>query len=176
MKRTIVAAMLIGGLASGTASGGPNRASAPKGPRISTVSLVISHRVFQDFVDREVVKLNQEFRVGDTEYTARIVQYVADFAMDMETRKIFSRSPEPKNPAFKIIVKRKNVPQDTSWAMLVMPPHFARKSMLAFRIDRIDFIGHDPILRPDAHPDSTAHPIQLAPGHESMLKGGKVAR
>ena len=64
--------------------------------------------------------------MGDTEYTARVVEFVPDFTMDLKTRKVTSRGTEPKNPAFKIIVKKNNVPTDTTWAFFNMPPHFAR--------------------------------------------------
>jgi hypothetical protein len=156
---------LTAGLIATTASWSVASPPAPT-PRVSTVTLVIGNRVFPDFTDRQTVKLNQQFQVGDTDYSARIVQYVPDFTMDLKTGKIASRSSEPRNPAFKIIVKQKKVPQDTTWAMLNMPPHFARKSMLAFEIERIDFIGHDPVIRPS----NPAHPPQMAPSHPSTRK------
>ena len=93
--------------------------------------------------------MNQSFRIGDTDYSARVVQYVSDFAMDMKTRKVVSRSSEPNNPALRIIVRLKGQPQDTTWALLHMPPHFARNSLLAFKVMRIEFAGRGPLLNPD---------------------------
>jgi hypothetical protein len=66
--------------------------------------------------------------------------------MALKSGKVFSRSNEPKNPAFQIIVRQKKVVQDTSWAFLNMPPHFGMKSLLAFKVVRIDFVGAPPIV------------------------------
>ena len=149
----------------------PYAAAAAGGPaRVASVTLVIGHRVFPNFMDRQDVKLNQEFPVGDTDYTARIIQYVPDFTMDMKTRKVVSRSSEPKNPAFRVIVKQKKVPQDTTWAMMSLVPHYTRKSMLAFRVDRIDFIGRPPIVRPENTSQISS------PSHAPSPWIGKAAR
>jgi hypothetical protein len=114
--------------------------------RVQSVTLGIRHRVFQNFSEIQKVAIDQEFPVGDTEYSARVVRYVPDFAMELKSGTIVSRSNEPNNPAFQIVVKEKSVPQDTTWALLNMPPHFARKSLLAFKVARIDFVGREPIV------------------------------
>ncbi len=119
--------------------------------RVSSVTLAIRHRVFKQFSDVQTIHLDEEFPVGDTEFSARVIRYVPDFAMDLTTRAVISRSTEPNNPAFEVVVREKDVPQDTTWAFLNMPPHFARKSLLAFKIARIDFIGRDPILADTTH-------------------------
>ena len=160
---TVAACLILGALAPSQASA----AQSSKSPRLETVTLVIRHRVFPDFVDVQKVKLNQEFPVGDSDFTGRVVQYVPDFAMDTKTGKVISRTQEPKNPAFKIIVKQNKTPQDTTWAMINMIPHFGKKSMLAFRVSRIDFIGHEPIIRAD----STAHPPMSVPAPGSTPTG-----
>ena len=138
----MVAAALVA--SSGIAAVAP--APSHRGPKVATVTIGIRHRVFHDFNDVQRVKLNQEFEVGDTDYTGRIVQYVPDFTMDLKTRKVTSRSDQPKNPAFKIIVRQNKVPQDTAWAFLNIPPHFGSKSLLAFKVLRIDFAGAPPLL------------------------------
>jgi hypothetical protein len=66
--------------------------------------------------------------------------------MDISNGKVVSRSSEPKNPAFKLIVSQKGKAQDTTWAMMSLPPHFTRRSFLAFKVMRIDFIGREPIV------------------------------
>jgi hypothetical protein len=104
--------------------------------------------VFTDFRDEVVVKMNEEFRVGDSDYSAKAVEFQPDFAMDMKTKKISSRSNAPNNPAVRIFVKKNGAPDDTSWAFLNMPPHFARHSMLAFKLERIEFENHDPVEAP----------------------------
>jgi len=127
-----------------------------RAPRLDAVVLRIRHRVFHDFQDEQRVRLNQDFVIGDTEFTGRVVRYVPDFAMDLKAHKVFSRTDYPNNPAFQIIVRKNKVPQDTTWALLHMPPHFARTSLLAFQSIRIDFRD-----RPPLYPDSSA--AALAP-------------
>jgi len=119
----------------------PRARAAAAALKVKAVAMRISHRVFPDFRDAAEVALRQEFPVGDGEYTARILEWVPDFAIDIETHRIGTRSAEPKNPAFRILVRKKGVPQDTTWAFLNMPPHFARRSMLAFQVVRVDFEG-----------------------------------
>ena len=134
---------------------GPMRPAAPAGSLtpapgktapVTEVTLRIRHQVFADFIEDHRVTLGEEFPVGDTEYSGQIIDYVPDFAMEMKSLKVISRSTEPNNPAFRIIVRQKGVPQDTTWALLNMPPHFARKSILAFRVLKIEFKGHKPVV------------------------------
>ncbi len=113
---------------------------------VKTVTLAMRHRIFKNFSDVQTVTLQKEFPVGDSDFSARVIRYVPDFAMELKTGKVISRSNEPKNPAFQIIVREKKVPQDTTWAFLNLPPHFGRKSMLAFKIVRIDFVGAPPVV------------------------------
>ena len=121
--------------------------------RVATVTLAIRHRVFKRFADLQTVRLDEEFTVGDTEFSARVLRYVPDFAMGLKTKEVTSRSTEPNNPAFQVVVSEKDVPQDTTWAFLNMPPHFARKSLLAFKIARIEFVGRDPIVADTSRAD-----------------------
>jgi hypothetical protein len=136
-------------------------AASSHSPSVTSVTLDIHHRIFQNFSERRQVRLNEDFRIGDTDFSARVVQYVPDFTMDINTRKVTTRSQEPRNPAFRIIVREKKVPQDTTWALLRMPPHFARKSMLAFQVQRIDFFGHEPLVRSDSV--AVAKPVSMPP-------------
>jgi hypothetical protein len=139
----------------------PSGASATKpvtshAAAVKAVTIGIRHRVFQQFSEVQTVRLNQEFPIGDTEYSARVVRYVPDFAMELKTGKITSRSNEPKNPAFQIIVKEGKTPQDTSWAFLNLPPHFGRKSLLAFKIVRIDYVNRASVVADTSRAESPA--------------------
>jgi len=93
----------------------------------------------------DTVRLKQEFPVGDTEMTARIIEFVPDFTIGRD-RKVTSRTNEPNNPAVRIVVKDKGAPHDTSWAFLNFPPHFSARAVLAFQVLRIDFENHEPVL------------------------------
>jgi hypothetical protein len=143
-----------------TAKGNPplpkGMAPLPKAPmqsadlsharKVARVFLVIRHRVFADFMDQVKAQMSTPFQVGDTEYTATVIQYVPDFAMDINSGRIYSRTDQPNNPAFRIAVKQKDAPIDTTWALLDMPPHFARKSLLSFQVMRIEYTSGKPIL------------------------------
>jgi hypothetical protein len=131
----------------GAASGTKTSMAAPK---LQSVTLAIRNRIFHEFADQQKAFLNKEFVVGDTEMTGRIVQYIPDFTMDLKSGKVATRSAEPRNPAFKIVVRDKGKAVDTTWAMLSLPPHFTRKSYLAFKVMRIDFIGREPLLADSA--------------------------
>lgn len=159
--------------------------AAPKAPaKVKAVTILIRNRVFHDFLDKQVVGLNQQFQVGDTDFTAELVEYVPDFAIDIKAKKVQSRSNEPNNPAFHIIVWEKDAPVDTVWAFLNTPPHFGRKSMLAFKIHQIEFIGHKTIVAPPEPPappagsqhgaGGAAHP-GMGPGPAGSLPSGHPA-
>lgn len=120
--------------------------AAPPAPKLKSVTIAIRNRVFHEFKDQQTVLQGKSFPIGDTDYSAKIVQFVPDFAMDLSNGKVISRSPEPKNPAFKLIVSQKGKAQDTTWAMMSLPPHFTRRSFLAFKVMRIDFVGREPIV------------------------------
>ncbi|MFM7231748.1 MAG: hypothetical protein ACKO3S_07170 [bacterium] len=139
-------------------------AGAPLVPERFT--LVIGHRAFVDFRDRVEVALDEEFQVGDTDYSAKVVEFQPDFAMDLESRTVMSRSNEPRNPAARVLVWRNGAPNDTSWAFLKMPPHFGRRSMLAFQLKRVTFRNHAPVEADSAAlaaPRSSANPHSGSP-------------
>ena len=92
--------------------------SDSKSSKLDAVTFGVRHRVFHDFYDVQKVKLNQDFPLGDSEYSARVIQYLPDFQMDLERHKFFSLSQEPRNPAFRVVVKKGKAPHDTSWAFL----------------------------------------------------------
>lgn len=133
--------------ATGKTARAPARASAA--PRVKTVTLSIRHRVFHEFRQVSEVKLREEFPVGDSPYTARVVEFVPDFSLNLDTRKVVSLSHQPRNPAFRVIVLEKGAPSDTAWAFLNMPPHFSRNSLLSFQVARIDFVDRAAITASD---------------------------
>lgn len=145
-SRSLAAVLL---LLAGAGALGAKPATAPVASheaRVKSVTLAMRHRVFKNFSDVQEVTVGKEFPVGDSDFSARIVRYVPDFTMNLKSGKVTSRSTQPNNPAVQIIVREKKAVQDTCWAFLNLPPHFGRKSMLAFKIARIDFIGAPPVV------------------------------
>jgi len=146
--------LAVGLVVGGTAVAGAADRQAPAAPlKVSTVSFVIGHRVFTEFRDQVTVKMNEDFRVGDSDYSARVVEFQPDFTMDLKNRRVTSRSQAPHNPAVRVRVWKSGAPDDTLWAFLNMPPHFARNSMLAFRLTELTFANHAPVR---ATEDTTA--------------------
>lgn len=120
-------------------------------------TLGVRHRVIHDFAEKAEVKLKEEFRIGDGEYSARIIEFVPDFMI--ENRKVMSRSRAPRNPAIRVVVKENGAVQDTSWAFLNFAPHFSAKSVLAFQVLKIEFENHPPVeARRDTTAAAKAHP------------------
>lgn len=130
----------------GSSAGAPPAAAKLK---LKTVELHIFHRVYPDFHDRVDAALNKEFRIGDTDYTGTIIRFVPDFTMNLKSGTITTRSQEPNNPAWRVVVRKNGVPQDTSWAFLNMAPHFGQRSLIAFLAVRATFENHAPVASRD---------------------------
>jgi hypothetical protein len=140
-------------------SPGKGKSQAAPGSRLRVKRAVIGvrHRAIHEFYDEATVKLGEEFPVGDTEYRAKVLRFVPDFGIDMETRQVFSKSDRPQNPAMQIATWEKGAPHDTSWAFLNFPPHFSKRALLAFQVLRIEFENHAPVTPKNLAPvDTTA--------------------
>jgi hypothetical protein len=146
-----LAGLLLCSMAWAQAPAAPKPATSPAAAKLKlkTVDLHIFHRVFPDFHDHVDAALNKEFRIGDTEYTGTVIRFVPDFTMDLKTGNITTRGQQPNNPAFRIVVRKNGVPQDTSWAFLNMAPHFGQRSLLAFLATRATFENHEPVASRD---------------------------
>ena len=149
---TLPARLLRAAVLAALLAGSPGAAQQPPAAKLKlkAVDLHIFHRVFPDFHDRVDATLNKEFRIGDTEYTGTVVRFVPDFMMDLKSGKVTTRSQEPRNPAFRLVVKKNGVPQDTSWAFLNMAPHFGQRSLIAFLAVRATFENHEPVASRDS--------------------------
>jgi hypothetical protein len=144
MRGSCVAVVVVGLMLAVSVAAEP--VSSVRKLKVKSVTFAVGHRVFTDFYDEVTARMNEDFQVGDTEYSARAAEFVPDFSMDMKTRKIVSMSNDPKNPAFRVFVSKNGAPDDTTWAFLDMPPHFGRHSMLAFKILKVDFENHAPLM------------------------------
>ena len=156
----LIAATAWGAKGAAGPAGGA-KSSTDRGPRFTAVTFGVRHRVFHDFRDMHTVKLNEDFPLGDSDYSARLVRYIPDFQMDLQAHKIFSLSNQPRNPAFQVIVRKGKTPQDTTWAFLKSPPHFGAHSYFAFQVLRVEFADHEPLL-PDTSLAKPAAPMSHA--------------
>lgn len=140
-------------------AGGAPAVSSAQRLRVKKVTFGIGHRAFAEFYDEQSTRVGEEFPVGATNYRARVLRFEPDFTMDQRTRQIYSKSNSPDNPAFQIATLENGVPHDTSWAFLNFPPHFGKKSLLAFKVLRIEFENHAPV---------TPKPMSAMPGMPGM--------
>jgi hypothetical protein len=127
-------------------------ADLSKARKLKEVTLIVRHRVFHDFAEQITTRLTAPFPISDTDYSATVDRYVPDFAMDFKNGRVISRTAETNNPAVRVIIREKGVATDTTWALLDMPPHFGRKSMLAFQLTRLDYASGKPIIAKTAVP------------------------
>ncbi len=114
---------------------GPYAATGGSLAEVDSVTVRTRHRVFLDFQDIQTVSPADTFYVGDTEFSARIIDFVPDFAIKADGE-VVSRSDRPDNPAFLLEVLQDDAPVDTTWAFWASrsAPHFRRDAMLAFQI------------------------------------------
>ncbi len=138
--------------------------------RVDRCTLTVGHRVFTDFRDRIEVPLHDEVVIGDSDWSAEVVEFQPDFTMDLATRAVTSRSLAPRNPAVRVIVSKGGTPQDTSWAFLKMPPHFGRKSMLAFQLTRVTFTNHAPVEADSALLAQPQPHATMPPAHDPGVR------
>jgi hypothetical protein len=102
---------------------------------VEEVTLVATHRVYKNFKEEHTVKLGEKFFLADTEYTVEVVEFLPDFAINLEAKEIFSRSDEPNNPAVRIVIYENDEIIDEIWAFKGKgAPHFSRASLIAFEL------------------------------------------
>lgn len=120
------------------------------GSPLEAVVVRINHRIYPQFDEVQRVAPGERFQIGDTDFTARIIDFVPDFAIDPETKEIFTRTELLRNPAIKIEVFDDDTKVEELWAFRGEgAPHFSRESMLLFRIEELIWKPGAPV------PDST---------------------
>ena len=146
MTRAWLVLLLVTSIGAAPAAAGSRDSTASeKPPKVKEITLLIGNRAFPDFMDVEKAPIGKEFQVGETDYTARVVEFLPDFAIDIKKHRITSRSNALRNPACRVIVRRKGVATDTSWAFVNFPPHFSPRSLLSFRVVQVDFFNRPSI-------------------------------
>jgi hypothetical protein len=105
---------------------------------VQELTIAVRHRAHLGYYEEFQVKMGQKFQLSDTDYYARAVDFVPDFAISLSDKKVFSRSDSLNNPAVKLIVYRGKEKLEEVWAFQkVEAPHFSPQSMLGFRL--LDF-------------------------------------
>lgn len=105
---------------------------------VQELTIAVRHRAHPGYYEEFQVKMGQKFQLSDTDYHARAVDFVPDFAIRLSDKKVFSRSDSLNNPAVKLIVYRGKEKLEEVWAFQkVEAPHFSPQSMLGFKL--LDF-------------------------------------
>jgi hypothetical protein len=119
---------------------------------VQELTIAVRHRVFPGYYEEFQVKMGQKFQLSDTDYFARAVDFVPDFAISLSDKKGFSRSDSLNNPAVKLIVYRGKEKLEEVWAFQkVEAPHFSPQSMLGFKL--LDFKIEDKFKKVEDKPE-----------------------
>lgn len=106
---------------------------------VSSLTVVIGHRVHGDFQQTITTEMNKREQIGDTDFFFEAVEFYPHFAITDSTKKTISLSDEPKNAAFKIRVYERDEMVDETWAFYhIQVPHYSRTSLLKF--DAVAFV------------------------------------
>jgi hypothetical protein len=107
-------------------------------PQVEEVTISVSHRVFTGYHEEFRVKMGEKFQLSDTDYYAKVVEFVPDFTINLSTKKVVSRSDSLNNPAVKVIVYKGKEKIEEVWAFQKTEvPHFSPHSLLGFKL--LDF-------------------------------------
>ena len=86
----------------------------PSGPTFSVrVRHISDHELFED----HYVRMGDEFYLADTEYVAEVKRFVPDFAINLKTKEVISRTDRPLNPALQLAVSYKGEPLYETWIL-----------------------------------------------------------
>ena len=95
----------------------------------------VGSRLYPGWKEQLRLRLGELFYLGDSEYTARIEEFLPDFRII--DGKFLTLSQELKNPAARVVVYHDTTAADTSWAFLNFPPHFSARSFFTFQLKEI---------------------------------------
>ena len=88
----------------------------------------VRHISDQASFEDHLVRVGDEFFISDTEYYARVQQYVPDFAINLKTKEVISRSEQPRNPALQLAVFYEGELVYETWVLRDNPlPHVVRE-------------------------------------------------
>ncbi len=108
------------------------------------VAQVALKRGDRDSIDDPVlIKWGELKKIPDSDYSVKVVGYVADFAFDEKTRTVFSKSAEARNPALRVEIYRNGELVSTPWLFLNYPGIF---STIPGTDDDIVFVGYKGML------------------------------
>jgi hypothetical protein len=129
----------------------------------------IGSRLYPDWHEEQHLRMNQMFYLGDSEFTARIEDFIPDFRII--DKKIVNMSRKLANPAAHVVVYHDTTATDSTWAFLNFPPHYSPQSFFTFQLKEIQGYeeGSLPVWSPPAAEESPGE-SQAAPGDSSTVQ------
>ncbi|MBI4831693.1 MAG: hypothetical protein HY801_09105 [Candidatus Lindowbacteria bacterium] len=96
----------------------------------------------EDFEDHRV-RPGEEFFIADTEYSAKVERFVPDFAINLKTKEVVSRSEKLLNPAVQLAFSYQGQLQYETWALYQsMIPHTIRDPGYYFQFISYENTGY----------------------------------
>jgi hypothetical protein len=109
---------------------------------ISSLTVVVGHRVHGEFHQTITTEMNKREQIGDTDFYFEAVEFYPHFAITDSTKKTISLSDEPTNVAFKIRVYESDELVDETWSFYhIQIPHYSRTSLLKFDAVAFEYRG-----------------------------------
>lgn len=89
-------------------------------------------RLYPEWKEENRVRLNQDFYIADSKFTARVTRFLPDFRIDHG--QFVSASDSLLNPAAHVYVYGDSGAVDSTWAFKNFPPHFSPRSFYSFKL------------------------------------------
>ena len=81
---------------------------------------ISDHKIYED----HSVRVGESFYLADTEYQAKVNRFEPDFAINLKTKEVVSRSDKPLNPALQLAVSFQTDLLYETWVLYQNPlPH-----------------------------------------------------
>lgn len=112
----------------------PNAERRATSPADTTYVFVIEtgSRLYPEWKEENRVRLNQDFYIADSKFTARVTRFLPDFRIDKG--QFVSASDSLLNPAVHVFVFGDSGAVDSTWAFQNFPPHFSPRSFYSFKL------------------------------------------
>jgi hypothetical protein len=94
----------------------------------------VSDQHAPDFQEVYKVGLDEEFTLGESGYSAKVVRFVPDFRIDIETREVSSASQEMNNPAVLVEVYKDGAKAAEQWGFRKTMPHMGGATTFSFAL------------------------------------------
>jgi len=112
-----------------------------RGPVFTVRVLHITNdQIFED----QHVRVGESFLVADTDVLVEVKRFVPDFAINLKTKEVISRSERPLNPALQLAVSLRDDPLYETWVLYENPmPHGVHDPGYYFQFIAFEGLGNN---------------------------------